>query len=249
MTARRAEKRGWVFNVCLYAVCILNFIVICFGISACFATYFEVSNESVFPEIGTLFRTLSLKMRGFCWKPLGSSNEQCRLVPFWHLFYDMPKLSFPSTVQPEQLQRVLENFGGQNPILFYGVFVSVITSVAGFINALRIRGRPIRRLGVYGVVLTLANFIVSCVTYGVTHYVYGTVVIDALSRPISVVVERNGQETTVTGRLSDVGIRFKEGDGAKELICMIVFSLFAVIFSCRLLTKTKKKEDWERDNL
>lgn len=244
MAVRNSTRRSWIFNLCLWGVAILNFVMICFAVSACFGTYFEVSNESIQPDVASLFRRLSLEMRGFCWVPLGASDKQCSLVPLYRMFFDMPNLTFPTEIRPETLQRTLQQFGGQNPILFYGVLMATILCLANIINCFRIRAKPVRALGVTGLVLSLVILIVSAVTYGVTSWIYGDKLMQVLNRPMTIRLQ-GGED--VTGRLSDVGIKLREGDGKKELACMLAFSVFALAFSGRLLPKTKNKAEYERE--
>jgi len=205
--------------------------------------FFNVRNGSNYVDIANLFSKVDFYLRGHC-VTLIDTSVVCNQKPFYTLFYSFPDFStFPSRFTQDDLVPYLFKFSTQNPLVFIPIVLSIIIAfgcVAFGVVAYRTTARKsISRTTIAsGVLLVMVS-----IALGIAAKIYTDVIPGYLNKPITINVVREGQEFSITGKLSDVGIKFGTGEGMNILVAILVLCVCLVCASVRWIFEGNVPKD------
>ena len=226
---RVIKKRNWYFILtgCLFVILSLSYIIM-LPILIDTKPFFHVYNKSNYVEIANLFLRVDVYLRGHCVILLDNS-QACHLLPPYQIFYKMPDWSmFPSNFTTETLVPFIYQAPTQNPLTFIPLSVSAIGAgvcfCLGIVSFLNTERKTIIRTAA----TSLALLILIAISLASAEKVYTDMVPGYLNKPITLQINQTGQDISLTGKLSDVGIKFATGEGIYYVVTVLILSVFAL---------------------
>ena len=203
-------------------------------------TFFTIHNRSNYVEIANLFDRVNVYLRGHCIFML-DRTKVCYYQPFTSLFYQFPDFGkIPSTFTPENLYTILSTIPTQNPYVFIPLVIAELFALICVILGIY-AFRKIYRKWMYIVCggCTCLLILIS-VALGIANEIYRNVLPGYINKSMTVQVSREGVEFTLTGRLSDVGIKFHTETAMSVLVGILILNIIAFLVGIRWIFEGKK---------
>jgi hypothetical protein len=239
MSDMRKRSKLFITTAIIYWL-LAGSIVILIPLTMFTGRFFTIFNHSNYVEVANIFLKIDFLLQGHC-ITFVDHTVQCKKVNFYEAFYKMPSLGNVSgTMTLSDLISLLESISVQNPIVYGMLFLSVwaaIGSIAVSILAWKRKTRKFIKIviGATGILLLL---VIS--TLIAADRIYANMLTNELDRMITVEIIRDDTAFTVTGRLSDIGIRFGTSSGMHMLYALLVLSIFMLIVSSRWIFEVKR---------
>lgn len=210
--------------------------------------FFSIFNRANYVEVANLFLQADFYLQGHC-LTFVDYTVQCKKVPFYETFYKMPywgNVSGKMTLT--DLAGLLSSVSVQNPIVFDILFLTELATVGCIATSIlawkRMTRKAIGRLiAVTGLLLTL-----TVATTIASSLIYSQRLPEELDRIITVDVTKDGQTFNVTGRLSDIGIRFATSDGMNMVYGILIMGITLLGISIRWLFEGSRSGGLQRSD-
>jgi len=202
--------------------------------------FYTIQNRSNYPEVADLFDRVRIYLWGHCISMIDKS-ELCFSTPFFRLFSAFPDFSKMPSYTPDNLYVVFATAPTQNPYVFIPLVISQILVTLCTILAILAFRKNLRRWIAIVCISTLAPLTTIAISLGIANKIYKDVVPSYLNKLITVNVNRDGVEFSITGRLSDVGIRFHTESGISMLILLLILVVLALLTAIRWIFEGKAR--------
>jgi len=238
------ERRGYVFIAAAIIFVSMTVAILVLIATMMFISKFAtIYNRSNYDEVADLFDRIELYMTGNCMFFL-DSTERCNRIPVYSLFYRFPDFSIiPSHMDATDIPILFESFTGQNPYVFFPLVAAELSAVAclalGIVAYRRMYRRNILFVGMPLALLLIAT----AAATGIANKIYHGVVPGMLNKVVTITILRDDRPVDVTGKMSDIGIRYKESEGMATIICTVVLTSLMVAIWFRWITKGKVREE------
>jgi hypothetical protein len=236
-----SKSRSYLFLVsggCYFTIIVSVLIMIFIAIET--LPFFTVQNKSNYIEIADLFDKVVIYLRGHCIHMLDKST-QCYKQPFFTLLYKFPDFSrMPTTFTPENLYLILASAPTSNPYVFIPLILSVLLVILCISFSVHAFRKKYRKWIVGVIVSTIFLLMTLCISLAVAHKVYKDILPGYLNKSITVEVNREGVMFSLTGKLSDVGIRFNTERGLTMLETLVALGVILVLLSIRWIFEGKR---------
>lgn len=232
------KKRSAFFITCAVFFTALTIVLsVLIPITLSQAIFFVVVNKSNYLEIANLFQKIEFTLQGNCISFIGG-GQICRKLGFFEMFYKMPDFSkIPAKAQPADFPAIFQTIPGQNPYVFIILFIFELFLVATLATGAAAMRKTSRKMLIKvalmsGVCLTLA-----AIAIGISEKIYTDVVPNALNKPTTTQVFRDGVTMDVSGKPTDFGLRFNKSVGSEYILSILMLSIFNFVVTLRWIAE------------
>jgi hypothetical protein len=242
MERERGSRRGWLFIICsIVYIFLLVIILILVPVTIANGTFFTILNKSNHVELASAFDKITLSIRGHCVKGV-DGIQSCSVMDPLRMFYTMPDFAkIPNKVSPVDIPFVIREISAQNPVIYIPLVALEFTTLIILALVVYCIRRTTRKAIIVTCCFSTLLSILSGIALGVAHQVYSQMLPRSLDKPVTVQVVKNGVLTDLTGKPSDVGIRFiSSNDGQKMLGAILAMSILALFVNMRWIPEGNK---------
>lgn len=230
--SRRVRSNFFITWAVFYWVTSLVIIVVA-PMAMATGVFFSIFNRSNYVEVADLFLQADFYLQGHC-LTFVDHTVQCKKVPFYETFYKMPYWGdVKGRMTLTDLSTLLQTVSVQNPIVFDLMFLTELSAVVCVIASIFAWKRMTRKSIAKVIVASGVLLIFMIATTIAADQIYEHRLADDLDQTITVEVTKNEQTLNVTGRLSDIGIRFSVGNGMQMVYGLLVMCIVLVAVSVR----------------
>lgn len=228
------KKRTSFFYACSILYMVLNLtLAILIPITIAQAILLTITNKSNFPEVANVFQKIDFFLQGNCISFIGG-GQVCRKLSPLEMFYKFPDFSqIPTRVQPGDLPALFQTIPGQNPIVYIILIVLELLAFASLYAGYNAYRKTAKKSIIKVAVMSFIMVILAAASLGVSESIYKDILPKALNKPITVSVMKDGGLLDVTGRPSDMGIKFENGSGMINVIFILVAAVVNFLTSLR----------------
>jgi hypothetical protein len=238
----RQSKGRWFWASTIVYEILIIIIMILIPITLTSTKFFSIHNRSHYVEVANLFDTIDLYLQGHCIKFV-NGQIICQTLSFPEMFYKFPNYSIiPNTITPSDFPIIFSTIPGQNNFIFIPLFIAEFVAFICFImgiNAFKtIKRRSILFLCIPSMVLMI--ILAACV--GISNKIYNDILPSMLNKPMNVQVEKNGELVSLSGKATDIGIKFATNNGTSMLAGILVTTILSLLVNIRWIPEGFKKE-------
>ena len=192
-------------------------------------SFLTVDNKSNFPEVGELFLKIDFYLFGHCVTAVNNAKS-CFVSGFPEILIlpDFSKL--PSRPTLADFPLILRTVKSNNPVVMVTLFLMEILLCVCAVYAIIAYQQRTRKAIRKVIIASVIYFLGSLTAFSASMKIYKDILPDVLNKRLTFTTGNNQE---ITGKPSEVGIKFSTAEGLQIIISTFLLSFFTVLVAIR----------------